>query len=169
MWADWYRIGSPACIQQHVYWSTRNVWRIYAFFSISNLDIFWVRIYITSNLLCRTKRKNREPAQPMSRSQRQPTHHDWAAAANPKAQSAPITIDSEAPAYATTMLSSEQFKQVSQAVGDILDQNQTQPIPIEPLHPSIAGHYQCAGTVPSFLTIDFAKLLWKWFRSGVAQ
>ncbi|XP_065927506.1 uncharacterized protein [Magallana gigas] len=84
------------------------------------------------------KRKNREPAQPTTRSKRQPRHHHGAVAANPQAQSAPISIDPVAPAQTTTSLfSSEQLQQVSQAVADILGQNRTQPMPIEPLQPGM--------------------------------
>lgn len=78
------------------------------------------------------KRKNREPAQPTTRSKRQPRHHHGAVAANP------ISIDPVAPAQTTTsLLSSEQLQQVSQAVADILGQNRTQPMPIEPLQPGM--------------------------------
>lgn len=84
--------------------------------------------------------KNREPVQPTTRSKRQPRHHDGTASANPQAQSAPILIDPVAPARTTkSLLYSEQLQQVSQAVADILSQNQTQPMPIEPLQPSMAG------------------------------
>lgn len=113
------------------------------------------------------KRKNREPAQPTTRSKRQPRHHHGAVAANPQAQSAPISIDPVAPAQTTTsLLSSEQLQQVSQAVADILGQNRTQPMPIEPLQPgmgtqpmpieslqpSMAGPDLCTGTVPEIIS-----------------
>lgn len=118
------------------------------------------------------KRNNREPAQPTTRSKRQPRHHHGTVAANPQAQSAPIPIDPVAPAQTTTsLLSSEQLQQVSQAMADILGQNRTQPMPIEPLQPgmgtqpmpieslqpSMAGHDQCTVDVCDFLA-DMKKL-----------